>query len=217
MIRICRKCNKEFFIYPSQLKQGKGTYCSKKCSGFAHRNKIKKECVICKKPIEVRLDRIVEKEGNTCSIKCKNIAHSIFMKGKPSSQKGIKISEERKEYFRKLYKGKHFSPNTEFKKGRIGLRGKNSPNWKGGKITRFGYKVISHPTLRYNSGASRYVFEHRYIMEQHLKRELSKNEIIHHKNGIKTDNRLENLKLVLRKTHFGNVRCPHCLKEFLIK
>ncbi len=96
--------------------------------------------------------------------------------------------------------------------------GENNQNWKGGTtVTTKGYKEVRlFPDDFYYSmvGSQEYVPEHRLIMARHLGRCLQPWEIIHHKNGIRTDNRLENLQLVLKGRHNGKVRCPFCSKEF---
>lgn len=100
------------------------------------------------------------------------------------------------------------------------LKGKQSQNWKGGRIKdKNGYVLLwmpDHPNAI--SGRSKaYIFEHRYVMSNHLGRPLEKWEFVHHKNGIKDDNRIENLDLLTKNNHRGMVLCPHCQKQFYIR
>lgn len=62
------------------------------------------------------------------------------------------------------------------------------------------------------------VAEHRYIMETVLGRNLKKGESVHHKNGIRSDNRPENLELWVTAPRYGqrasDLVCPHCRKKY---
>lgn len=84
------------------------------------------------------------------------------------------------------------------------LGGDKHPHWKGGKVmTDSGYILILSPKHPFVN-AYGYVREHRLVMEKHLGRYLTKDEIVHHVNGVKTDNRIENLELTDSPSHARN-------------
>lgn len=57
-----------------------------------------------------------------------------------------------------------------------------------------GYIMIKLPSHPF-ADSSGYVFEHRLVMEKHIGRYLEPIEIVHHKNHIRDDNKIENLEL----------------------
>jgi len=79
-------------------------------------------------------------------------------------------------------------------------KGENDPNWKGGRLIKNGYIQILKSDHPYANNCG-YIYEHRLIMEKKLGRYLTKDEIVHHINGIRDDNRPENLVIEDRETH----------------
>ena len=86
----------------------------------------------------------------------------------------------------------------------------NHHNWKGGILfDKDGYKYVHRSLINFYEqnlfismfNHSGYVFEHRLVMARKLNRPLTKQEIVHHLNEIKDDNRIENLVLTSISDH----------------
>ena len=140
--KVCKGCKSKFIIYPSRLKFGNPTYCSRKCY-----------------------------------------------------YKHYKPSEETKKKTSQSVKGK--------------MAGPKHPNWKGGKVIAIdfttGHKYMwiyspHHPFRNRHNQVKRY----RLVMEKHLKKFLTRDEIIHHKNGNTLDDRICNLELSNQSKHMSH-------------
>jgi len=77
--------------------------------------------------------------------------------------------------------------------------GNKAPSWNGGVIYKRGYVFIYSPNHPHND--CKYVKRSRLNMEKKLSRYLKTNEIVHHINGIRDDDRIENLILTTRGEH----------------
>ena len=95
--------------------------------------------------------------------------------------------------------------------------GQGAPRWKGGIrfLNNGGYIMVysrEFPEMNTANSGSCYVLEHRLVMARHLGRALRKNERVHHKNGQRDDNRLENLELWIGGHPAGqrDAHCPTC-------
>ena len=76
--------------------------------------------------------------------------------------------------------------------------GENNKSWKGGRsiLKDAGKGYVKIKIHNHASADSRgYVLEHRFVMGEAIGRPLKKNEYVHHRNGDRLDNRLENLEL----------------------
>lgn len=149
-----------------------------------------KICFNCKKPFKAR-----EHDRKFCSSKC----YHDSTKGKSSWNKGKKRWWSSPTEFKKG----HPAPKTAFYKGQPAWnKGKKCPwctgaknfNFNNYRINDCGYIAVLSPNHPHKNNKG-YVREHRLVAEKCLGRFLTKKEIIHHINGIITDNRPENLYL----------------------
>ena len=84
-------------------------------------------------------------------------------------------------------------------------KGVDATNWRGGRVTRTAHGYVlraapGHPAAQKSGG---YVREHVLVMEANLGRYLLPGENVHHKNGVRDDNRIENLELWVKSQPAG--------------
>lgn len=81
------------------------------------------------------------------------------------------------------------------------LRGAANPNWKGGRREHRGYIKVYKPD--HPQAVRNYIWEHQLVWEEYHKKLLPEGWVIHHINGIKSDNRPRNLLAMPKRKHLS--------------
>lgn len=178
--------------------------------------KIQKQCEICGKIFSP----VNHPEQRTCSKKC-----SGFLSWRTRMGKGEKPG---RNHFQGICKncGQHYMTNgynpTEYcsikcakiawSKNHIPARPKwtkfpEELEWTPGAVTDAGYVAVYLPEHPHATKKGR-ILEHRLVMEKEMGRFLESWEKVHHRNAIKTDNRVENLEIVTQQGRTGGWFAP---------
>jgi ribosomal protein L31 len=198
VIVVCENCRKEFSVKASIAKGYR--YCSMKC-----RTEAKTTIVYCEK-CGNEFTTYKKNPAKYCSISCGISARNLTDQN-PSYRRDI--SGENNPMFGKGLRGS--------KNGMFGKYGSENPAWKGGIKNRpDGYvRVVApadHPYPCEVKGSTKYILEHRLVMERHLGRYLLPSEVVHHIDENHHNNAIDNLRLY--KNQSEHLRDAHAVGSF---
>lgn len=142
-----------------------------------------------KMPIKAISEKIKRGEGTV--LRYMRI-HGI--KSRPQHQLlGRKPNPKRLENLQTINIGRRLSEETRVKISLANKKPKSTPKKR--IKTDDGYIIVYRPKHPMCNSIG-YILEHRLIMSEHLGRLLNRKEVVHHKNHIKDDNKIENLMLI---------------------
>lgn len=208
----CENCGQTFYCYPSDIEAGR-KYCSLECRSkhrfskplpAASRVPIPFTCNNCGNGFTMMqgyLTAYQKKFGRDpmyCSMRCSSEGRrkTADEKHKLTCQHcGNTVVRTRKLNSGRIYADqKYCSQECKVAAQMVVAQKRFEAGGYKKHIKRNGYVWITVPALS-RAGGPRSVMEHRYVMSRHLGRELFAEETVHHINGNRQDNRLENLEL----------------------
>lgn len=193
----CTKCGNLFGPRPSKIgskaRFEAQKFCSRGCTGISQRVQLgQRKCVGCGKDYVLK-DRRGKASRIYCTTRC---SYDNRPKGEATLRPCKTCGKEMILRGAAMLKIKKYCSRACSNIGKL----------KGGFLTEHGYRVIR--------ADGEQILEHRHVMEKHLGRKLKPfpQETVHHKNGIRHDNRIENLELWLGNHGMGirEEDAPHC-------
>jgi hypothetical protein len=214
----CVQCGKEF----RRQANTSGRYCSSECwYASATRPEMRRRgCAVCGEEFKP-----LTEAQKTCSRRCAAVVRttapkvcpvcgSEFKSNNPAQKtcsrecgytiRGTRIPEQRCERCGKViikgYRGQRFCSH----------QCRTRP--LGSKRHIHGYVQIRVGRGHPGADSQGWIFEHREVLARHIGRPLEKHETVHHKNGDRTDNHIENLELRVGRHGKGasHAHCPTC-------
>ncbi len=176
----CKECSAEFTV--EYRRRNIRNFCSVSC-GAKHSASLRPSrttmlnCGQCSKEFKVNNYAATVGKRKYCSLKCLHQASKITPPRFDCAQCG-------EGFDRRMNKG---SKGYDYTQKYCSKKCASESYRKGGTLDKNGY--------RYSTFNGKQVFEHRAVMEAKIGRPLRKQETVHHKNGNRDDNRIENLEL----------------------
>ena len=158
---------------------------------------LKKMCRECRSKYEKisksRKRYCVDCGAETQGIRCKSCAAPYRFKNRKCSIPGCNEKHHAKDICSKHYDDSRYEKKSVMYAGKLRRKRRNGGYW----IDNEGYKRVFCP-CHPNASKDGFVREHRLAMEIHLSRFLKRNEHVHHKDGNKLNNAVENLEILTR-------------------
>jgi hypothetical protein len=189
----CENCGKVLDLPPSRIRCGR-RYCTRECKNASVRTRptpgrVGVACLQCGETFLVPRSWVKEGRRKFCNRTCRN-RHLRTLTGESAPRYGKKHRPESRNMM---------SANRTA----VAQRRENHPGWKGGRCKTGEYVSVMIDLLPEGQRAlaremcpkKTYIMEHRLVKAVAMGRPLGNKEHVHHDNGIKTDNRPENLTL----------------------